>query len=207
MLNKGYAVMDLETNGLHVVGCRITEIAVLLALPGEEPRAESYLVKIDQPVPEEIVELTGITETMLQEEGVAAQQALLWFVDRVGGLPIVCHNVFRFDRPFLLNEIARNCPGLDPAEAFPEDRFIDTAAIVKGRKLGLRRKRGEPHPNYAMRVLETQAAGVTYSLEASCLERGIPTDDLTLHRALGDVTLTHRLFEALLRELGVATNA
>lgn len=203
MLAKGYAVIDLETTGLHPVGDRIIEIAALLALPDQEPKVESHLVGIDRPLKKEIVDLTGITDAMLLEDGYPVEDALGWFAEIVGQLPMVGHNVFHFDRPFLLNELARSLPSFDPAIDFLPDRFIDSAAIVKGRKLGMKRKKDEPHHEYATRVLDTEAAGVTYALQSTCREMGIASDDLELHRAAGDAILTYRLFEALLKQLGV----
>lgn len=203
MISKGYAVIDLETSGLHPVGDRITEIAVLLALPDQEPKVESHLVGIDRPLKKEIVDLTGITDAMLLEDGWPAEDALGWFSEAVGQLPIIGHNVFRFDRPFLLNELARSLPSFDPEDDFLPDRFIDTAAIVKGRKIGQKRKKTEPHHDYAMRVLDIEVSGATYGLQSTCKEMGIPTEGLELHRAAGDATLTYRLFEALLKQLGV----
>ena len=196
MLPDGYAVMDLETTGLNPDTCLITEIAVLLALPGQEPDVESRLIKLGVSLPPEIVKMTGITDELLQEQGIPFADALEWLMERVDGLKIVGHNIFRFDLPVLMNNIGRNDPGT--TVALEIDRFIDTAAIYKGLKLALRRKRGRSHHQYAMEVLDTRAQGVYYGLDAACSEMRIRTDDVSRHRAAGDATITYRLFEALM---------
>ncbi len=203
VLPKGYAVLDLETSGLNPASCRITELAALLVLPGKEPAVESRLVKIEEPLLPEIVKLTGITDELLQEDGIAIEDAILWFLDRVEGLQLVGHNVFRFDQIFLVNEAVRSRATMDPHDDFRVGRFLDTAAIYKGLKLGFRRRKTESHYQYATRILNTKRQGLYYHLEAACDDLGIPSDDVQRHRAAGDATLTYRLFEALLKQLGV----
>ena len=88
-LTNGYAVFDLETTGLDCLNNLIIELGVAVVTPGSEPMPESALVKIEQSLSDEIVNLTGITTRMLDNEGIAIDDALSWFVDRVGRLPLV----------------------------------------------------------------------------------------------------------------------
>ena len=107
-LTNGYAVFDLETTGLDCWNDLIIELGVAVVTPSSEPTSESVLVKIEQSLSDETVNLTGITTRLLDNEGIAIDDALSWFVDRVGRLPLVGHNVIRFDRAFLLEAARRH---------------------------------------------------------------------------------------------------
>ena len=101
-LDNGYAVVDLETTGLDCWNDLIIEIGVSVARPGQSAITDSVLVKIDRPLPRKITGLTGITDGDLAARGIAIDDALAWFVERSAGLPLVGHNIIRFDRAFLL---------------------------------------------------------------------------------------------------------
>ena len=105
-LQDGYAVVDLETTGLDCWNDLIIEIGVSVARPGRTPETDSVLVRVDRPLPQQIVRLTGISDGDLSARGIIIDEALAWFVERTAGLPLVGHNIVRFDRAFLL-EAAR----------------------------------------------------------------------------------------------------
>ena len=205
-LGNGYAVVDLETTGLDCWNDLIIELGVAVVLPGREPTLESALVQIERELSAEIVNLTGITTRMLDREGRSIDDALAWFVARVGLLPLVGHNIIRFDRGFLLEAARRHRRArqgqttvIDEVDHLRLPRFIDTAALYKGYKLGLKPGPRESHSDYCHRVLETRAPGLRYNLPAACTDLGIPTNDVQRHRAAGDVVLTARLFQELLK--------
>ena len=207
-LQDGYAVVDLETTGLDCWTDLIVEIGVAVALPGQAPVTDSVLVKIDRPLPKLITNLTGITDRDLAARGVSIDDALAWFVERIGRLPLVGHNIIRFDRAFLL-EAARvhrrtveegHYPKrvIDEVDDLPARRFIDTMGLYRGHKLGNYPTPGESHRDYVQRVLDLRAPGLRYSLSAACEEFGISTARVRAHRAAGDVVQTQKVFEKLL---------
>ncbi|MDA0735084.1 MAG: 3'-5' exonuclease [Chloroflexi bacterium] len=203
---KSYAVIDLETTGLDCWTDLITEIGVMVVTPGVRPQAESVLVKIDRPLPEKIVRLTGITDQLLAREGVSIDNALLWFKERVGDLPLVGHNVIRFDRAFLL-EAARQhrrtvtpeLRALDEVDDLPAYRFIDTMALFKGYKLCLEPEPGESHYQYSRRVWQSPGRGIRSGLSSACNDVGVDTSTRAAHRAANDVIVTQQLFEKMLQ--------
>lgn len=65
-----YIVIDVETNGLDPLSADIIEIAALHVADGAAVREFSQLIRIDHPLPFDIVHLTGITDTDLLEMGV-----------------------------------------------------------------------------------------------------------------------------------------
>lgn len=96
-----FAVADLETTGLTVENSEILELAALLVDPDGSVRSEfSMLVKIQCPVPADIVRLTGISQAEVDMKGQALAFALETFIRHVGERPIFFHNA-PFDQAFL----------------------------------------------------------------------------------------------------------
>ena len=212
---NGYAVVDLETTGLDCWDDLIIEIGVCLARPGLNPETDSVLVEIDRTLPDKIVQLTGITDRDLAARGISIDDALAWLVERAQGLPLVGHNIIRFDRAFLVEAARRHRRAveegayprrvIDEVDDRPARRFIDTMGLYKGLKLGQYPREGESHWEYVQRILDTRTpAGLRYSLAAACQELGISTARVRAHRAHGDVVQNQKLFEKLV-EMGAAS--
>ena len=208
-LQKGYAVVDLETTGLDCWDDLIIDIGVAVARPGEPVSTDSVLVRVDRPLPPRIVSLTGITDRDLHSRGVSIDDALAWFVEKTSGLPLVGHNIIRFDRAFLLEAAPSSPPGrgrrtlrarvIAEVDHLPVGRFIDTMGLYKGYKLGVYPVSGENHRDYVHRVVEMKTPpGLRYSLSAACQDLGISTNRVRAHRAHGDVVQNQKLFEKLL---------
>ena len=151
----GYAVIDLEMAGADPSTGLIIEMAVGVVRPGHPLVTDRVLVKIDRPIPDNIVRLTGITDRDLAAGGVPIDDALVWFAERTSGLPLVGHNVIDSDRPYLLEVARRHRQAvdeglypklvLDETRDLPAQRFIDTAGLYKGYLLGEYPKAGETH--------------------------------------------------------------
>jgi DNA polymerase III epsilon subunit-like protein len=186
-----YAVWDLETTGLNPNRDVITELGWLRVIGGIPQEPHAILVNCGVPVPAEVAAITGITTDLLLDAGWTETVALGAFFADTADLPLVGHNILRFDANFL--EAACRRVGIEPPH---RRRYIDTAAEYKARCLGIRRY-DESYLLFAQRVLERRAPGLKYSLTHCCREYGIPTADVTAHRAGGDVVLTQRLYEKL----------
>jgi len=119
-----YVVIDLETTGLDADKDEIIEIAALKVEEHEIRDDFSVLVRVDRALPSKIVEITGITDAILSEGGVNLSVALTGFLEFIGAMPMVSHNV-GFDYEFLRGACAR-C-GL-PLFA---NRCVDTLPLAK----------------------------------------------------------------------------
>jgi CRISPR-associated protein Cas2 len=101
-----YAVIDIETTGLKESDS-IIEIAAIIVEKGEIADTFTSLIKSDVSIPTEIVKLTGITENLIQQEGIPIKKALGRFLDFCKELTLVGHNV-GFDIGFLQKACADN---------------------------------------------------------------------------------------------------
>lgn len=92
-------LIDLETTGLQPGQDEIIEFGALRLDDGGETEF-SCLVRPKGPLPKTITELTGITDAMLQEKGLALEQALERFLAFIGKDKLVGYNL-SFDMAFL----------------------------------------------------------------------------------------------------------
>ncbi len=94
---------DIETTGLNKNKDLIIEIGAVVLRDGEVCESFNTFASPGRPLPREIVELTGITDRML--EGAPSQEeAINAFLDFVGDRPLAAHNA-EFDMGF----IAQGC--------------------------------------------------------------------------------------------------
>lgn len=197
-----YAVWDLETTGLDLVKDRILELGVAVFREGErDPIASgSKIVRVTNlPLIHEVVQVTHITDQIVEEEGEELDSVLDWFYSLTGpSMALVGHNILRFDHPILLNECKRTKHPLE--KLLYLDRLVDTAAMYKGRQLDIRRPEHTPHLEYAMRVLDFRVKGLRYNLREAAKQLEIPIDGMQLHRALDDALLTNLVYLKLLEE-------
>ena len=101
-----FAFFDLETTGLSPRGCKIIEMAALrVGEAGVIAGSFQALVRISQPLPYFVTNLTGITNTMLAR-GERIESVFPRFCEFVGDLPLVAYNA-GFDMGFLRAEAAR----------------------------------------------------------------------------------------------------
>lgn len=188
-----YAVFDFETSGLDIQTLEVTEIGLKL-VTSSAVSAKTWLLRTEAPVSAEIERLTGITNQMLERDGGEPRTAFNEFFELAKGLPLVGHNIFRFDYWILQRYLKKYCG----ASCFNQDRAIDTAALYKARELGEHRYWHENHYAHGCRVLEIRAP-LKYNLLTACARMRVDLSDLgALHRAGADVEATDRLFRKLI---------
>lgn len=99
-------VFDIETTGLSVQKCRMTEIGAVRIKGGKVLETFNTFVDPEQPIPEEIVKLTGITQEMVQGAPTEAEALKAFFefvgkrTDTEGEVLLIAHNA-DFDTGFL----------------------------------------------------------------------------------------------------------
>jgi len=210
MTTDSYIVIDLETTGIDPQEDRIIEIGYIIKEDGSD-RQGSMLIQQEQPIPPFITDLTGITDEMVAKDGISIAEALgyMWaciFYHRQT-FPIVGHNILAFDWPFIAAEVARASAAESGkyrqqiGDCFAKDvhpeNIIDTAVLYLGWRMHTKQAEKETHAGYAQRLMLHRPRTLKYNLAQACLDMGVDTLGVERHRALGDATLTQRLYEAL----------
>ena len=103
--DEEFVAFDLETTGLSSHTDRIIEIGAVILKNGKEVDRFQTFVDPERPLDRKIVELTGITEEMLQGAP-KIEEVLPKFLDFIGGRVLVAHNS-DFDTGFIRAECAR----------------------------------------------------------------------------------------------------
>jgi len=117
-----FCVFDIETTGLSATANRITEIGAVLFRNGEVTESFNTFVDPEGHIPENITELTGITDEMVKGAP-GEEEAVRAFLDFAGGRMLVAHNA-SFDTGFIRQVSARH--GI----AF-ENPYLDTVAMSR----------------------------------------------------------------------------
>ena len=121
-------VFDIETTGLSVQNCKITEIGAVKVKNGEIIDTFNTFVNPEIPIPQEIVELTSITDEMVKDAP-KINEALKNFFDFIGDAEsdkkklLVAHNA-NFDTGFI-RYAAEEC-GMEF-----KNPYLDTVALSR----------------------------------------------------------------------------
>ena len=162
-----YVVVDIETTGTNDATDQIIEIGAIAVEDGNAAAKFSVLLKIDVPLPKGIVELTGITDEMLQGQGKDAKEALEGLKEFCGDKELVGHNLASFDMKFLRRAFSKS--NLE----MMKNKVTDT--------LRMSRRKIDDCEDYGLADLAKYFK----------IEYG------NLHRALDDCLLTYKVFEEL----------
>ena len=98
---------DTETSGLDCRSCKIIELAMFTVVDGEVVEKYDEFVNIGEPVSPKITDITGITNSMLREDGID-EETVAWDLKRrlTPGTVMVAHNC-QFDLQFVYNLLYR----------------------------------------------------------------------------------------------------
>ena len=125
-----YVVIDVETSGLNPEEHKIIELGAILVEAHCIKERFSLLVQPHEAITTQIEKITGITNAMLQKEGVDISLAMPKFIAFLGDLPVVSHNA-DFDYSFLRKACAVcNLPLLS-------NRSIDTMTLSRRKVNGV----------------------------------------------------------------------
>jgi DNA polymerase III epsilon subunit family exonuclease len=105
-----FVVFDLETTGLDPDTNEIIEVGAI-RVNRDSGRQETFgtLVRPVAPIPRQTTELTGITQDMVDADGLALRESLSGFLEFIGGLPLVSYAA-DFDMAFLRNALRQTHP-------------------------------------------------------------------------------------------------
>lgn len=196
---QNYCVFDFETSGLDPKNDRILQIGALKVINGKQEQC-SWLIKYEYgfKVFAKITEITGIDDAMIDLAGMNMYRAWNEFVEFARDLPMIGHNIIRFDIPFL-SEMQHKIK--DDTQTFDINKLIkscvDTAGMFKAKKLNFDRFHDETLYEFWKRALEVRVQGFKYNVGVVCDELKISRQGVRQHRAEGDVFLTNEIYKKL----------
>ena len=124
---------DTETSGLDCRDCKIIELAMLTVENGEIIEEYDKFINIGQAISPKIIDLTGITNDMLRNEGVSEESIARDLKERLTeGTLMVAHNA-QFDLSFIYFLLKRYYPA-ETDEIFYNLKWLDTLTVLKDRK-------------------------------------------------------------------------
>lgn len=125
--DENYIVIDIETTGLSHLSDNIIEIAAIKVKDGNPIEEFQSLIKCEFCIPEQVTQLTGITNEDLEKDGRGVREVLIDFIQFISDQPLVCHNM-SFDINFIQATCKKNNIKI------PKNKCIDTLVLAK-RKL------------------------------------------------------------------------
>ena len=128
--HSSYVVLDLETDGLDETKNTIIEIG-MIRIKDDERETFHALIKSESKLPEEIIKLTGISDELLNKEGIPLDKALDDGINFMGDDPIVGYNV-GFDIGFMNRALTK------AGKETLKNKAIDLKQLVKREKKFLR---------------------------------------------------------------------
>lgn len=168
-LQKPLVIFDLETTGLDIVKDRIIQISYIKVLPNGQEVRGNEIINPEKPIPQEVVQLTGISNDDVKDKPTFKQIAAK-ICDVFTGADIAGFNSNHFDVPLLAEEFLRAGIDFD----FAKCRLIDAQTIFHKME---RRNLAAAYKFYCGRKME---------------------DDYTAHRADEDTEATYRVLQGQL---------
>ena len=165
-LQKPLVIFDLETTGLDIVKDRIIQLSYIKVFPDGREERGNYLVNPEKPIPDVVVQLTGISNEDVQGQPTfkeIAQTINKIFADS----DIAGYNSNHFDVPLLAEEFLRANIDFD----FSKRNMIDVQTIYHKME---RRNLAAAYKFYCGRKME---------------------EDFTAHRADEDTEATYRVLQ------------
>lgn len=166
-LTKPLIVFDLETTGLDFVKDRVIQISYIKANPDGTEKRGNVFVNPGKPIPQEITELTGISNEDVKDKPTFKELAT-GLAEEFKGCDFAGFNSNHFDIPMLAEEFLRAGIDFD----FSKSRLIDVQTIFHKME---RRNLAAAYKFYCGRKME---------------------DDFEAHRADQDTEATYRVLQA-----------
>ena len=172
-LHDEIVVVDFETTGLNPRKNRIMEIGAVRIRNGQVVEEYSKFVNPQEPIPQEVVELTGISDAMVANAG-TAETEIPKLLEFIGDAAFAAHNA-KFDYSFLSEECKRlgieiSMPVIDTLEfsrrMYPSLKSHRLGAVCKSLGISLKNAHRAVHDARATAHMLNRMLG-------TALEKGV----------------------------------
>lgn len=163
-ITRPLIIFDLETTGLDLVRDRIIQISYIKLMPDGEEIRQNLLINPDKTIPQDVVELTGISNDDVAD-ALKFKEVAQRLNEEMSGCDFAGYNSNHFDIPMLAEEFLRAGIDFD----FSKCRLIDVQTIFHKME---RRNLAAAYKFYCGRKME---------------------EDFTAHRADEDTEATYRV--------------
>jgi DNA polymerase III epsilon subunit family exonuclease len=167
---KDYVIFDLETTGISCNHDEVVEISAIKVLDGQVVEEFSTLVNPQRPIPFQASMVNGITDDMVADAP-TFDVALKDFLEFVGDMILVGHNIHSFDMKFIWRDTRKYY------DSIVGNDYIDTLSLAR---------------TYLPQMKH-------HTLTDLAAYYGIATDGA--HRALFDCRMNQQVFEHLGEEM------
>ena len=124
---------DTETTGLNCKDCKIIELAMLTVENGVVTERYDEFIKVGESLDSRIIDITGITDEMLETEGLDEKTVATDLKDRMVDADwMVAHNA-QFDLSFIYQLLLRQL-GDEAWELVNGVNWLDSLTVLKDRK-------------------------------------------------------------------------
>lgn len=151
--DDSYVILDLETTGLEAASARIIEIGMLKIVNEEIEKSYQCYILQEHKIPDMITRMTGISDEVLESEGIDEKRALEELQKFIGSSTVVGYNI-KFDMDF----IAESCRRLGM-----ENHIRKTKDILR-----LARRKIDDIKNYKLETVATYF-GITMQVQHRAL--------------------------------------
>ena len=139
-LKERFVIFDTETTGLDPNNETLTEIGAVVVENGQMTDTFSTFVNPGKPIPEKIVQLTGINDSMVADAP-SQEEAIRSFKEFCGDSVLVAHNAHGFDMRFI-HQTAKKA-GIEF-----ENSYLDTLPLAQALLPGLHNYKLDTINNY-----------------------------------------------------------
>lgn len=125
-LTRPLVIFDLETTGLDIATARIIQLSYIIARPDGSEERKNMFVNPEMPIPQDVQELTGITNEMVKDAK-KFREIATDLAHEFEGCDFAGYNSNHYDLPLLCEEFLRAGINFD----FSKAHFIDACNIFK----------------------------------------------------------------------------
>ncbi|MFV8435164.1 PolC-type DNA polymerase III [Mycoplasma sp. 3137] len=124
ILNSQYVVLDIETTHLSAQYGDLIEFGASVVVDGEIKETHQFFIKSRKPLSSTTINLTNITDKMLEEEGYSLQEGLDKIYEIINNRICVAHNA-HFDSHFIYQKF------IQEGRQLPHTFFIDSLIVSR----------------------------------------------------------------------------